>query len=64
MCLRPVHKNNTKYKQMEQFDLKLFQTCVNKIYIDIPYRMKIYTEFNLVTWLRLVKFTGLNITEF
>ena len=26
--------------------------------------MKIPTEFNLVTWLRLVKFTELNISEF
>ena len=28
------------------------------------YRMKIYTEFNLATWLRLVKFTELNIGKF
>ena len=30
----------------------------------VPYRMKIYTEFNLATWLKLVKFTELNISEF
>ena len=29
--------------------------------IIIPYRMKIYTEFNFATWLRLVKHTELNI---
>ena len=28
----------------------------------LPDRMKIYTEFNLA-WLRLVKFTEMNITE-
>ena len=26
----------------------------------IPYRMKINTEFNLATWLRMVKFTEVN----
>ena len=26
--------------------------------------MKIYTEFNSATWLRLVKFTEVNISEF
>ena len=30
----------------------------------LPYRMKIYTEFNLATWLRLVKFMELNISEY
>ena len=30
----------------------------------IPYRIKIYTKFNLATGLRLVKFTELNISEF
>ena len=29
-----------------------------------PYKMKIYTEFNLATWLRLAKFTELNIAKF
>ena len=28
------------------------------------YRMKIYMDFNLVTWLRNVNFTDLNIGEF
>ena len=32
--------------------------------VCVPYRMKIYTEFNSATWLRLVKFTELNISEF
>ena len=32
--------------------------------VNISYRMKIYTEFNLDTWLRLVKFTELNISKF
>ena len=26
----------------------------------LPYRMKIYTDFNLATWLRSVKFSELN----
>ena len=30
----------------------------------IPFRMKQYTEFNLETWLKLVKFTVLYISEF
>ena len=30
---------------------------------QIPYSMKIYTEFNLAPWLRLVKFTELNISK-
>ena len=31
---------------------------------QVPYRMKIYKEFHLVTWLRLVKFTVKDIGEF
>ena len=31
---------------------------------EIPYRMKICTEFNLATWLRLVEFKNFNISEF
>ena len=31
---------------------------------NIPYRMKIYTEFNLGTWFRLDKLTVSNISEF
>ena len=34
------------------------------VYQNLPYRMKIYTEFNLATWLRLLKFTELNISEY
>ena len=30
----------------------------------IPYRMKIYTEFNLATLPRMVKFKELNVSEF
>ena len=29
----------------------------------LPYRMTIYTEFNLVTWLKTVKFSDLNNIE-
>ena len=31
---------------------------------QVPYRMKIYKEFHLVIWLRLVKFTVKDIGEF
>ena len=41
---------------------------LTKIYLKyksrIPNRMKINTEFSLATWLRLVKFRELNISEF
>ena len=30
----------------------------------IPFRMKTYTEFNLATMLRIIKFTELNISDF
>ena len=29
----------------------------------LPYRMKMFMEFNLATWLRLVKFTVLNVSK-
>ena len=32
--------------------------------IVIPYRMKIYTEYNLAPYLRFVKFMELNINDF
>ena len=32
--------------------------------VNTSYRMKIYTEFNLETWFRLVKFMELNISKF
>ena len=32
--------------------------------IPYAYRMKIYTEFNLATWPKMVKFTELNISKF
>ena len=31
--------------------------------LNEPYKMKIYTEYNIVTWPRIVKFTVLNIIE-
>ena len=30
----------------------------------IPYRMKIYTELNLMAWHRVVEFMGLNVSNF
>ena len=50
----------TAEKRRAKFDAYL--KVMSKIIY--PYRMKIYTEFNLATWLRLVKFTELNISEF
>ena len=37
----------------------VFPVCeqVSEIYTILPYRIKIDTEFNLATWLKLVKFT-------
>ena len=32
--------------------------------IDVPYRMNIHMEFDLVPWLRIVKFTDLSIADF
>ena len=32
-------------------------------YSELPYRVKIYAEFNFATWLRLFKFTELNVSE-
>ena len=32
--------------------------------VRLPYWMKIFTEFNLAIWLRMVKFMELNISEF
>ena len=29
--------------------------------MKVPYRMKVYTEFNLASWLRLIKFMELKI---
>ena len=44
------------------FLLKYFS--VNHNFLRIPHCMKIFTEFNLAIWPRLVKFTELNIGEF
>ena len=30
---------------------------------ELPYRVKIYAEFNFATWLRLFKCTELNVSE-
>ena len=45
-------------------DVIIVSPVVNYSYSPILYRWKIYTEFNLATWLRLVNFTELNISEF
>ena len=37
---------------------------VGVLLVALPYRMKICTEFNIATQLRLVKFTELNISKF
>ena len=34
---------------------------VGALRVNIPYRMKIFMEFNLATWLRLFKFMELNL---
>ena len=34
------------------------------IIVLLPYRLKLYTEFNLATWPRMDKFTELSIREF
>ena len=39
-------------------------TPTRHIHAYLPYRMKIYTEFDLATSLRLVKFMELNVSEF
>ena len=45
-------------------DVIIVSPVVYYPFSPIPYRMKIYTEVNLATWLRLVNFTELNISEF
>ena len=35
-----------------------------KISLILLYRMKIYTEYNLLTWLRIVNFMQLSVSEF
>ena len=34
------------------------------VMLSIPYRMKIYAGFNIATWFRCVKFTGVNSSQF
>ena len=41
---------------------KVIEYLVKKYVMSLPYRMKIYTEFNLATWLRLVKFMEINFS--
>ena len=41
----------------------IMHTPMPHIYIE-PNRMKILRKCNLATWLRLIKFTELNISEF
>ena len=38
--------------------------CILSKYRNIPYRMKIYTEFTLATWVSILSFTELNISKF
>ena len=35
-----------------------------RMLFTLPYRLKIYIEFNLETWFRFVNLTELNINEF
>ena len=45
-----IYKSVQKYKH---FDTRY------TLFFQLPLRMKTYTEFDLATWLRLVKFTEL-----
>ena len=38
--------------------------CMKIIIVSLPYRLTLYTEFNLATWPRMVKFTDLSNGEF
>ena len=50
--------------------IKCLSLCIlndlllNFHHCQFPYSMKIYPEFYLVTWLRMVKFTELKISGF
>ena len=57
-----VNSNHCVVIDQKKLDLTIL--LYSLFYNCIPYRMKLYTEFNLATWLRLVKFTDLNISEF
>ena len=57
--------NDCSDKHNQQVCPPLHHAYMHASYIYfIPNRMKIFTECNLATWLRLVKFTELNISEF
>ena len=42
----------------------LWSLDAQMLHVLLPYMMKIYTECNLATWLRLVKLAELNISQF
>ena len=59
--------NGKKYKYFYGTGLFINQHFMNSVSAlpwCIPYRMKIYMEFNLAILQRIVKFTELNIIEF
>ena len=59
--------NGKKYKYFYGTGLFINQHFMNSVSAlpwCIPYRMNIYMELNLATWLRLVKFTALIINKF
>ena len=57
-------KENTKILILFNEELQIWdKNAVRTTLVYIPYRMKIYTEFNLATWLRSLKFPKLNIGE-
>ena len=63
---KTVQLLNAPY-QYVTFDTKLLiilSLLGLKSFKYFPYRIKIYTKFILVTWLKLVKFTELNISKF
>ena len=58
------HKKSSQYFNVPLFDSRDKQYARLLSNSFITNRMKIYTKFNLATWLRLVKFTELNISKF
>ena len=72
LVIKEIEQSNSGTFMCEVFDPASDQTATTRLDIDvigkfwhlknksiqrqIPYRMKIYAEFNLATWLRLVKF--------
>ena len=56
----PTGEFNFNQKTADSTDAIIDAVQVGKA---VPYRMEIYTEFNLANWLRLSKFTELNISK-